>query len=271
VGARRRFNGKVVVITGAAGGMGKALSRRFGRAGARLGLLDLDEEAVLHLARELVEAGFDCVGLGLDVTDEEACIHAMDRVAGELGGLDVLINNAGITHRSAFAGTETEVYRKVMAVNFFGSVYCTKAALPNLVKSRGLIVVISSIAGFAPLLGRTGYAASKHALHGFFDSLRTELQGSGVGVTIVCPGFTATGIDRRALDGDGLLTTHPQSKLGRVATPESVAEAVFKAVGRDRRLLVLSAVGRLTLLMTRCCPRLYERVMARSLRSELER
>jgi NAD(P)-dependent dehydrogenase (short-subunit alcohol dehydrogenase family) len=268
---KRDFRDKVVAITGASGGIGTALGQRFASAGARLCLMDMDEKGALSLAGQLKDEGAQAIALGLDVTDEHACFRAVDRIIERFGRLDVLINNAGITHRSAFALTETSVYKRVMEVNYFGSLNCTRAALTHLIKCRGLIVVTSSIAGFAPLLGRTGYSASKHALHGFFESLRAELKGSGVKVTMVCPGFTATDIYKNALDGDGRPTTHPQSTVGRAASPASVAEAVFRGAVKEKRLVVLSGVGRLTWLMTRFCPALYENLMARSLRSELER
>jgi len=271
LGRRYNVERKVVVITGAAGGIGRALGRRFGQAGARLGLIDMDGNGVGVLARELEAEGIDCLGLTLDVTDEEACREVMAAVIEHYGQIDILINNAGITHRSAFSQTETSVYKRVMEVNYFGSIHCTKAALDQLIRNQGLIIVTSSVAGFAPLLGRTGYSASKHALHGLFDSLRTELRGLGVAVMIVCPGFTATDIDKHALDGDGRLTTYPQSTVGSAASPESVADAVFKAAVKRKRLVVLSCVGRLSRLMTRSCPALYELIMARSLRSELKR
>jgi NAD(P)-dependent dehydrogenase (short-subunit alcohol dehydrogenase family) len=219
----------------------------------------------------LGQAGRDALALGCDVSDQAACQRSIAAVMQQFGGIDVLINNAGITHRSAFADTDAAVFQRVMAVNFFGALYCTQAALPSLRQRRGLIVAISSIAGFAPLYGRSGYAASKHACQGLFASLRTELAGTGVSVMIVCPGFTATGIGSAALDGDGQVTRHPQSTVGRVATPERVAEAVFEAAVRGRRLLVLTAVGKTALVMTRTFPALYERLMVRSLRRELRR
>lgn len=265
------MRGKVVFITGAAGGLGQAFARRFAAAGAHLALADLDAAAVTALAGELAVAGTRSLSLTLDVTDPAACRTAVQRTVDALGGLDVLINNAGITHRSAFADTEIAVFRRVMEVNYFGSLNCAHAALPALLRRRGQIVVISSVAGFAPLLGRTGYAASKHALHGLFGSLRAELAAGGVSITLVCPGFTSTGIATAALDGDGALTSHPQSTLGRVASPEEVAEAVFAATTRRRPLVVLSSVGRLTWWVSRLFPGLYERLMARSLRRELER
>jgi NAD(P)-dependent dehydrogenase (short-subunit alcohol dehydrogenase family) len=251
--------------------MGRALSRRFGQAGARLGLTDIDRQGVEALSDELTAEGMDSLGLGLDVTDEKACQRAMALVVERFKHLDVLINNAGITHRSAFGNTGSGVYSRVMAVNYFGSLYCTQAALGYLLERQGLIIVISSIAGFAPLLGRTGYVASKHALHGLFDSLRAELRETGVGVTIVCPGFTATNIAKNALDGDGSITLHPQSTMGTAASPESVAEKVFLAATRSKRLVVLSAVGRLTRVLTKFLPGFYERSMAQVLRSELDR
>jgi NAD(P)-dependent dehydrogenase (short-subunit alcohol dehydrogenase family) len=267
--ARRAFAGRVVVITGAGGGLGAAYARRFARGGARLALLDIDEAAARAMAQELSEKNVPCLALRCDVTDQEQCRGAVAAAAQHFGGIDVLINNAGITHRSAFAGTDIGVFRKVMDVNLFGAVHCTQAALQHLLASRGLVVIVSSIAGFAPLFGRTGYAASKHACQGLFSSLRTELAGTGVDVMIVCPGFTATGIGAAALDGDGRRTRRPQSTVGRQDDPDRVADAVFRAAEHGRRMLVLSAVGKTTHLLMRVAPWLYERMMTRSLRHEL--
>ncbi len=268
---RRDFAGRVVVVTGGGSGLGAAYARRFAQAGAKLALLDLDPAAASNLAAELERGGTQAMGLGCDVRDEAACQGALAAVEARYGGIDVLVNNAGITHRSAFAETGTSVLRRVMDVNFFGSVHCTKAALPSLLSRKGLVIAISSIAGIAPLYGRTGYAASKHAVVGFFSSLRTELAPHGVGVLVVCPGFTATGIGAAALDGDGQPTRHPQSTVGRVATPESVADDVFRAACAGRSLLVLTAAGKAAYLLSRLAPSLYERLMVRSLRSELAR
>lgn len=267
----RNYSGKSVVITGAAGGMGRAFAWRFSQAGARLALLDLDGGAIGQQAEELKAQGHAAWGLACDVSDQGSCQDALEQAISFLGGVDVLINNAGITHRSGFAQTEIEVFHRVMGVNFFGALHCTIAALPSLLERRGQIIVISSIAGFAPLLGRTGYSASKHALHGLFDSLRTELAGEGVDVLMVCPGFTRTGIAAAALDGDGTATKHPQSTLGRISEPDEVAEAVLKAAMKNKRLLVLSPVGKLTRIITRLAPGLYEKLMARSMKKELER
>jgi NAD(P)-dependent dehydrogenase (short-subunit alcohol dehydrogenase family) len=258
----------VVVVTGGAGGIGRALARRWSVAGARIALLDLDAQGLESAAQDLRASGADVMTAVLDITDYAACQAAMVDVAAHFGCIDVLVNNAGAVHRSAFRDTRVEVFRKVMEVNFFGSLHCAKAALSQLEQSRGQIVVISSIAGIAPLYGRTGYSASKHALHGLFESLRTELVDAGVGVLMVCPGFTRSPFEQHAMGGDGEPAGTKRSVTGRVAEPEEVADAVVCAAARGRRLLVLSVNGKLAYLLSRLAPGLYDRAMLRRLRTE---
>lgn len=259
-----RDSGRVVVITGAAGGIGTALARRFAAAGDRLALLDLDMEGVRALAEQLGGEG-RAIGIHCDVTAYEDCRAAIDRVVAEFGGIDVLINNAGRTHISLFAETSVDVLRKVMDINFFGAVHGTKAALPSLIERHGTVVVLSSVAGFAPLAGRVGYAASKHALHGLFESLRAEVAPQGVHVMMVCPGFTDTGIGRNALGGDGAKPRDERTTTGTPATPESVAAAIFDGVAQRKRTLLLSTVSRLSWWVSHLLPRTYERLMVRQL------
>jgi NAD(P)-dependent dehydrogenase (short-subunit alcohol dehydrogenase family) len=269
--SRKPYRDKVAVVTGATGGLGRALCRAYAEQGAAIGLLDLDGTDLDGLAAEIERLGARCHAQSCDVTDEDQCHAAITAVARKLGGVDVLVNNAGITQRSAFADTSTAVFRRVMDVNFFGSLHCTRAALPHLIERRGQIAVISSVAGFAPLLGRTGYAASKHALRGFFGSLAAELRDVGVGVTMVHPTFIDTGLDRRALGEDGGVTTHPQSRVGQQLTADHVASEVARATARRQRTVVLGRVGHVTRMLNAHAPGLYERIMARSLKGELER
>jgi len=268
----RTYDDKVVLVTGASGGLGRAMAHRYGAAGARLGLLDLDGPGVQTLADELAGEGIPALPLPCDITDPAACAHAVATLADHFGGgIDLLINNAGLTQRSSFADTGLDVFRKVMDVNFYGALNCTKAALPHLMLRKGHIIAVSSIAGLAPLYGRTGYAASKHAMVGLFGTLRSEMLEHGVGVTVACPGFIDTDFARRALDGDGSVTPHPRSTVGDAATPQEVADAIFRAGRRDQALLVLSPTGQLSRVLGALAPGLYQRLMARALRKELER
>ena len=269
--SRKPFKDKIVVVTGAASGIGLAVCRRFSTDGARIGMLDMDPQ-VLHEAQQALAAkGVDCLSVTCDVSQRGGCEAAIGQIIDRYGGIDVLFNNAGITQRGSFVDTDISVFEKVMAVNFFGSLYCTKAAIQSLIQRRGLIIVNESIAGFGPLLGRTGYSASKHALHGLFTSLRTEIRKTGAHVMIVCPGFVKTNLQTRALGCDGGITTHPQSRVGGQATPENVAEAIYKGALKRKHLLVLTPVGKISYWISRIFPILYERMMARKLKSELEK
>jgi len=267
----RSFRDKVVVVTGAASGIGAAICYKFSREGARIGLLDMDEKRVRFAADKLKAAGADAMGIPCDVVNEGECTAAIKEVIQRYGGIDVLVNNAGITQRSAFVDTKISVYRRVMDVNFFGSLYCTKAAIDSLIERRGTVIVIESLAGITPLLGRTGYSASKHALHGFFTSLRSEIRADGVHIMLVCPGFVKTNLQTRALGGDGRVTTHPQSVVGKPTSAAKVAEAIYKGTLKRKQLLVITPVGKLTYWMNRFAPLLYERIMARQLKEELIR
>ena len=254
--------GKTVVITGAAGGIGAALARRFARDGARVALLDRDVEGAEALARELGDGV--ALALSCDVTSPEDCVAAIGSVGTAWGGVDVLVNNAGITHLGLFRDTDLEVIRRVTDVNFFGAVNCTKAALPSLLERKGQIIVTSSVAGVAPLATRTGYSASKHALHGFFDSLRAEHRADGLRVLIVCPSFVDTAIGDHALGVDGG-SVPPESRTGvrTPVPPDDIADAVVRAAAKGRRLLLVPREARLAYWVARLTPRLYERLMIR--------
>jgi NAD(P)-dependent dehydrogenase (short-subunit alcohol dehydrogenase family) len=269
----RCFAGRSVVITGAAGGLGAALVRSFLKGGAYVLALDRDAQALNTLQQAHptpdAEGAPRLLTLVSDVTDAAACATAMAFAMQRFGGVDVLVNNAGIAHRSAFADTRLEVLHRVMDVNFFGAVHCTHAALESLRSRRGLIITISSVAGFAPLIGRTGYAASKHALHGFFDSLRTELEDDGVGVLLVCPSFIDTGIDKAALGGDGAPATQGRKTTGGQTQPAEVAEAILTAAHRNQRQLLFGTTAHAAWWLSRLWPARYARIMKRRLQAEI--
>ena len=256
---------KVVVITGGASGIGAALGSCFGQEGSRIALLDVDEEALRGVERNLIARGVDVFARTCDVTREENCDQAIKAVVNRYAGVDVLINNAGVTQIGLFRETPVPVFRRVMEVNFFGSLYCTKAALESLIARKGMIIVVSSTAGVAPLMGRTGYAASKHALHGLFESLRAELFPQGVHVMMACPGFTRTQLQSRALHrGEGRPENDPDW-VGKQASPEEVARAIYQGALKRKPLLILTPVGKLSYYLKKFAPALYERMMARKL------
>ena len=260
-GKRGRFDGAVVVVTGGAAGIGLATARRFASEGADVALLDRDGEAAQAAARVLVADGRRALAVACDVCDEGSCREAMAEVTRAFGGVDVLVNNAGVSHRSLFAETASSVIRRVMDVNFFGAVHCTQAALPSLLERRGAVVAVSSVAGFTPLVGRTGYAASKHALHGFFDSLRSEVEHRGVHVTLVCPSFTDTAIDRHAVAGDGQPATLAKATAGGLATPEEIAAAIVDGVHSKARRVLPTPLSRSAWWLSRLAPQTYTRAM----------
>ncbi len=268
--ADRQFSGKTVLITGGASGIGLATALEFAGAGANIVMVDMDGPMLKTRREEFESKGFPVLALECDVTDDQACKRTVDKTLEHFGAVDLLFNNAGITQRSLFEVTQVSVIEKVMAVNFFGSVYMTRAALPSLIENQGAIIVNESIAGVAPLLGRCGYAASKHALHGFFTSLRCELRHKGVHVMIVCPGFIKTNLQTRALGGDGNAATHEQTRIGSQQTPEFVAARIRRGAEQECPMLVFTFFGKLGYLISRFWPSLYERLMTRQFKAELE-
>jgi NAD(P)-dependent dehydrogenase (short-subunit alcohol dehydrogenase family) len=198
------FTEKVIVVTGASEGIGRALCLALAPQRPRLVLAARNEARLNELKKEVESIGAQALVVPTDVTREEACKRLIRMTVEKWGSIDVLVNNAGGTMWTNFEDvTDTSIFEKLMRLNYLGSVYCTYYALPHLKKSKGLVVAVSSVAGIAGVPTRTGYAASKHALFGFFDSLRIELEGTGVGVTMIAPDFVLSEIHRRALGHDG--------------------------------------------------------------------
>ncbi len=261
------FRGKVVWITGAAGGLGRALTLRFLAAGAKVAASDLDRSALKRLEADagpgMLLGSFSC-----NVTDPVSMRKAAAQIRKKIGPVDVLVVNAGISHRSAFAETSPDVIRRVVDVNLMGAVYTTHAAIDDLIRTKGRILVLSSMAGVAPLVARTGYAASKHGLHGFFNSLYTEI-GPDVHVQIVCPMFIRTPLEKSALGPDGKPLAKARSTIGSYLSPEEAAERIVRAGATNARLVFPTFFGWFSYTLYKFWPSLYERLMTRRLRGEM--
>jgi len=252
---------RVVIITGASEGIGKALAIALAREGAHVVVAARKREALEEVAAACGEA----LVVPTDVADEAACRKLIDAAVERFGGIDVLVNNAGISMNGRFdAVASLDVFERLMRVNYLGAVYCTYHALPHLKAKKGLIVGISSLQGKTGFPLSTGYAGSKHAMQGFFDSLRIELEGSGVDVTMVSPGPVHTDIHARKLGADGKVASLGKdfSNKPQMSVEECV-EQIARAIRSRRRELVMTTGGKLAVWLRPFFPRFVDAQVAR--------
>ena len=256
---------KVVVITGASKGIGAELARQLAAKGSKLVLAARSENELEEVAAACKKLGASVVTVKADVTTERDCQAIIAGALVAFGRLDALVNNAGATMWARFDDIEDmEILKRIMDVNYMGAVYCTKHALPLLKQSKGLIVGISSLAGRTGVPTRTGYSAAKHAMTGFFDSLRIELEDSGVAVTMIYPGFVATGIRENATGPDGKPILVSPVKEGEVMSVEDCARRIVTAMERREREVVMTARGKIGLILKVFAPSLIDRLARRA-------
>jgi short-subunit dehydrogenase len=246
------FYNKVVAITGGSDGIGKALIDALVPLGAKIATCGRNYEKLYRLQLEYSNVLLHTVVC--DVSSEEDCKKFIHSTIETFGGIDILINNAGISMRALMNEAETDVIRKVMDVNFFGAVYCTKYALPSIISRRGVIVGVSSIAGYRGLPGRSGYSASKFALQGWLEAVRTELMDAGVHVMWVCPGFTTSNIRHTALNKDGNVQDDNAMQEGSLMPAAECAQHILPAIENKKRTLVLTGTGKRTIFMNKFFP-----------------
>ncbi len=240
------FKESVVVITGASSGIGRALAVEFSHQGAKVVLAARDENALQEAATECQKAGGKALIVPTDVAERDQCEHLMEQTVKTFNGIDVLINNAGISMWAYFSEMQDLTpFEKMMQVNYLGSVYCTYFALPHLKKTAGRLVAISSLAGKNGVPTRSGYAASKHAMVGFFDTLRIELAGTGVTTTVIYPGFVATEIRKRAYGRDGTSLKISPIQEDKAMPADVAAKKMMKAIAARNRELVMTARGKI--------------------------
>lgn len=245
---------KVVIITGGSSGIGKALAVTFAKMGSKVVITGRNEARLNEVAQELDRLNAPNLCLKLDVASEKDNKFLIDETVKQFGGLDILINNAGISMRALLEEIELDVFRKVMDINFYGTLYATKYALPHILKSKGSIVGISSINGYRGTPARTAYTASKYAMNGFFESLRTEVMHRDVHVLVACPGFTGTNIRNAALTADGTSQGESPRDEGKMMTAEEVADGIIKAIQKRKRDIVFTTQGKLAVFLNKWMP-----------------
>lgn len=259
---------KVVIITGGSSGIGRALAFEFGRKGSKILITGRNEEELSITTQSLRESNISVHAVRADVTLPEDNKRMAEEALRVFGRIDILINNAGISMRALFLEVDPAVIRKVMDINFYGVVYATKYCLPEIIKNGGSIIGISSIAGFRGLPARTGYSASKFALNGFLESLRTELLNTGVHVLTACPGFTASNIRKRSLIQDGTSQGESPRREEKMMSAEECAVHIYRATVRRKRTLVLTLQGKLVVFLNKWLPSFADRMVYNVMRKE---
>ena len=246
------FTDKIVVITGGSDGIGKALVAQFLALGAKVATCGRNENKLSLLATEFPYSNLYTAQV--DVSKQEQSEAFIKQVVDNWGRIDVLINNAGISMRALVSEVSVQTLHNVMDINFWGTVYCTKAALPSIQQNKGVIVGVSSIAGYRGLPGRSGYSASKFALNGWLEALKTELYASGTHVMWVCPGFTTSNIRNAALDKNANAQGESPMDEGSMMSSEECATHIIHAIEKRKRSLVLTFTGKRTVFMNKFFP-----------------
>lgn len=261
------MKGKVAIITGASSGIGLAAAKEFAAQGSFLALAARNGEKLKAVTDELNarygkrEDGKEkFIAIVTDVTKEQDCKRLVEVCASHFGKIDILVNNAGISMRAMFKDLDLSVIKSLMDVNFWGTVFCTKYALPWLLKGKGSVVGVISIAGFKGLPARTGYSASKFAIYGFLDTLRVEHLHDGLHVMIFAPGFTSSNIRNAALVADGSRQGETPRDESRMMSAEAVAKRLARGISRRKSQIVLTPIGKLTVILNKFFPRLVDRL-----------
>lgn len=256
---------KVVIVTGASSGIGLAMAKEFSFRGARVVLVARSVDKLEDVASDLPG---ESLVVGCDVSSQDQCRAMVAQVVERFGGIDVLINNAGLSMRALFDDVDLSVIHKLMDVNFWGTVYCTKYALPYLQKSRGSVVGVSSVAGIHGLPARTGYSASKYAMQGFLDTIRVENLKKGLHVMVVAPGFTESNVRFAALTADGSSQGEsPRNEKGMM-TASQVAKLVAQGIEKRKREMVLDFQGKASKLIKKFAPSLLDKIFYNAMAKE---
>lgn len=252
---------KVVIITGGSSGIGKGLAEVFGQMGSKVVITGRKQEPLNNVASSLSAQGVDVLAIQADASVEDDNKRMVDEVIAKYGQIDILINNAGISMRALFEDLDLEVMKKVIDINFWGVVYATKYCLPHIQKSKGSVVGVSAIASYRGLPARAGYCASKFALNGFLEVLRTEMLKKEVHVLTACPGFTASNIRKTALLHDGSQQGETPRNEGKMMSAEECAKRIYKATKKRKNHLILTTQGVFTVFLNKLFPSMMDKIV----------
>lgn len=253
------FTDKVVVVTGGTDGIGKALVETLLDMGAKVATCGRNHDKLYQLQSQHPSAALHT--MVADVSNENDCRRFIETTIKFFGGVDILINNAGISMRAVLKDVSLDAIRKVMDINFYGAVYCTKYALHSIIERKGTIVGVSSIAGYRGLPGRSGYSASKYALQGWLEAVKTELLHDDVHVMWVCPGFTTSNIRNAALNKDAQSHGETPMDEGSMMSADECAGHILKAIRKKKRTLVLTFTGKRTVFLNKFFPGLADKLV----------
>ena len=259
---------KVVIITGGSSGIGLACAEAFGQRGATIIVTGRNTKRLEEAAERLQAKSIRIHTIEADAASEADNQRVVEETISRFGAIDILVNNAGISMRALFEDLQLDVFRQVMDINFYGTVYATKYALPHILASRGSIIGVSSINGFRGTPARTAYTASKYAMQGFMEALRTEVMKRGVHVLVACPGFTASNIRNAALTANGRQQGESPRDEGKMMTAEEVAESIVKATQKRKRDLVLTTEGKLAVFLNKWAPGLMDSIVYNKMAKE---
>ena len=259
---------KVVLVTGASSGIGRATALRFAKAGSQLVIAARSLDKLKETEEQMRSLGAEVLSVQADVSKEDDCKALIAKTIHHFGRIDVLINNAGISMRATLEDLDLSVIKQLMDVNFWGMVYCTKYALPNLLKAKGSVVGVSSIAGYVGLPARTGYSASKFAMHGFLEALRTENLANDLHVLIACPGFTESNIRKSALNASGNSQAESPRKEDKMMSAEEVADEIYRACVKRADTLVLTKEGKAAVFLSKFFPKIIQRMVYNKMKKE---
>ena len=260
------FKDNVVILTGASTGIGEAMARQLAGQGAWLALAARNAQKLEAVAADCRARGGRALVVPTDVTNEEECRELAERAVAEYGRVDTLINNAGLSMWMKFEDVaDLDSLEYIMRVNFFGSMYCTYYALPHLKRSQGRIVAVASVTGRTGVPTRTGYAASKHAVVGFFESLRIEVEDDGVSVTIAFPDFVGSGMHTRSLGADGRPLGHNPLQVDKIMTSDECARLILEGAAARKRQVIMSTRSRFGQWLKLIAPRQVDRIAKRAI------